>query len=222
MIYPLDQEAFLLLTPEEINIPTNKRYSNSPFPYISNLDKFRSSVGDFNEELEAYGIPAIKKFNETQPCYKDLGTHVYLAYYSTKVSRCNKYLKRQYTRLKHYRMTSDVASYWKLSWTLMCRSWSLKVASLNSWKPLGYKSLKVHEIHSLFKTLVKNLELTELQTKVQNVWIERESPKKVKTVMYCKERLKILFPYAEHVYKLYIWSSSKGWDTRRISLPKRL
>ena len=89
--------------------------------------------------------------------------------------KCNRYLRRQYGRLKLYRNSSRINSYWKLSWDLLTDSWSYRIASLNSWQPTWYKSWKASEIHKVLTELHDILSLKVLSTRLTNVWIE--SPK---------------------------------------------
>jgi len=109
--YNLTKESYLLLTHEERNIPPYKRYAKSPLPFISNMDKFRCSLGEYNEELEEYGLQTRKKYNDTDPCDKELGTHIFLVHYNSKVGRCNKYLKRQYKRLEQFKEVNEIDQY---------------------------------------------------------------------------------------------------------------
>jgi hypothetical protein len=111
MMYRLDGDSYVILTHEERNLPPYKRYINSPFPYISNLDKFRSSVGEFNEELENFGITTKTKYKDTLSANRECGTYIFLGRYSSKINRCNRYLKRQYTRLDKLRSAAQTSSY---------------------------------------------------------------------------------------------------------------
>lgn len=176
--YPLDTNTFLILTKDERKVKHLRRFKNSPFPLLSNLEKFVNTVGSWNLELEAFGIKTRLKINDPTPSElkdKDVGTQIHLVCYQTANSKGNHYLKRQYLRLKLLRKELKIQAYWDLSWNLMRRSISFRTACLSSWQPRWYKQLSSRELQSIWKTVNNILNLNEVQTAIKNVWIE--SPK---------------------------------------------
>lgn len=171
MKYRLDDQHYLLLTREERKIKQHKRYFNSPFPLLSNLEFFSNTLGEWNKSLLTYGLKTRVKNDD--PCEKtSLGSHIYLSSYTTGNYKSNRYLKTQYKRLEKYRSTRNVKSYWKLSWDLMQKSMSYKIASLNSWQPKWYSELAPYEIQKIFHQLNSILRFQELTCPIKNVWIE--------------------------------------------------
>jgi len=175
LVHPLDNTTYLVLSHDARNASNSKRFKDSPFPYLSSLEEFSNTIGDWNEELEYFGIKARKKYGDTDQPHSILGCRIHLSRTTSITYQSNQYLKRQYERLLTYRMSNRIDQYWKLSWDLMSRSWSFRLACLNSWNATWYKTLKVHEVKSLFSTLSKILSLTEKQSPLLNLWIE--SPK---------------------------------------------
>jgi len=173
--HPLNNLTYLVLSHDSRDVSNKKRYSKSPFPLLSILEEFSCTIGDWNEELASFGIKARKKYGDTNLPEEILGTRIHLSRTTSINQKSNSYLKRQYKRLTQYRTSRDVNEYWKLSWTLMCKSWSFRLACLNSWQPVWYKTLKVCEVKSLFKSLNRILTLSEVQTQIINLWLE--SPK---------------------------------------------
>lgn len=152
-----------------------RRFPNSPFPLLSNLESFSNTIGSINEELLSYGLQTRERLEDHPDNWSDVGTQVHLIYHTTLNSKGNRYLRRQYKRLNQYRNQRDWKSYWQHSWTLMQHSLIFRISSLNSWKPLWYKELEPWKIGKIFKHLNRILSFTELQTQIRNVWIE--SPK---------------------------------------------
>lgn len=152
-----------------------KRYYNSPFPLLSNLEFFSNTIGQWNRTLLAYGIKTREKYGDNPDNHATTGSQIFLSSYSTGTYRGNKYLKNQYKRLRKYRLEGRVNAYWKLSWNLMQHSFCYQLASLNSWKPLWYEIFTLTEVQKLFSALHSILNLDHLQTTIKNVWIE--SPK---------------------------------------------
>ena len=172
--YCLNDTSYLILSKDERQVRKIRRYHDSPLPLLSSLDVFKTSSGDWNNELAEFGIKARAKYGEN-PSNSVVGSQIYLIHYDTVSLLGNKYLKRQYKRLTKYRSQRDIVSYWTTSWNLMCHSWSFRLASLNSWHPRWYKELDLYSLKKLWEGLHKILSLEELETTLKNVWIE--SPK---------------------------------------------
>jgi len=173
--YPLPDNHFLILSKTERKLKSLRRYEESPFPLLSNMENFSNNVGRWNEELLAYGIKTREKLNDLSNNTSRVGSQIHLINYKTLNSKGNQYLKRQYKRLSVLRKSNRITAYWNLSWTLMCSSWSYRIASLCSWKSNWVTLFTGREINQLFKELNKILNLQQLQTLITNVWIE--SPK---------------------------------------------
>ena len=174
LIYSLSDNTSIILLKDESKLNRLRRYVDSPFPYLSNIEFFSSSVGDWDSELKQYGIKTRNKGKI--PCsLASLGTQIYLIRHQSVLSQGNHYLKRQYRRLELYRTRGEITKYWKLCWTLMQKSSVYRLASLNSWKPRWYKTLSLSELSTLWKNLHCILSLSTQQTTIKNVWIE--SPK---------------------------------------------
>ena len=170
--YELDNHKFLILSKDERKLNSLRRYPGSPFPLLRNLEGFSITTGEWNKELIEYGIQTREKLDDHESNGSLVGSHIYLVCYKTLNGKGNKYLKRQYKRLNHYRSHSHWSEYWELSWTLMLRSWSFRVSCLTSWKPNWYKELSVVELQKIFKGLNRILNLEEKQTIIRNIWIE--------------------------------------------------
>jgi len=170
--YHLDDRSFLVLSKDIRSMNRLRRYRNSPFPLISNLEVFSNSLGSWNTELLDYGLKTRYKTGDYSTTTGVAGINIHLAYYRTFSSKGNQYLKRQYKRLRILRDQKEYNAYWKLGWTLMSRSLVYRVASLNSWQPRWYKEMSSSELAGIFKSLHKILNLEELTTRIKNVWIE--------------------------------------------------
>lgn len=170
----LNPSTKLILSRDTREKNLKRRFPDSPFPFLVNMDCYSNTIGEYNEELLQYGLHTREKLDDHINNSCQVGTHIQIILLENISCKGNQYLKKQYKRLKHYRKT-DIPAYWTLSWTLMCKSWSFKLASLSSWKSLWYKSLTPYTIKKLFKTLKRILSLSETSTVIRNVWIE--SPK---------------------------------------------
>ena len=170
--YPLDDRSFLVLSKDVRSFNRLRRYKNSPFPLLSNLEVYSNSLGSWNAELHEYGIKTRYKRDDYPSKAETAGTNIHLAYYRTFSSKGNRYLRRQYKRLRILRDDKQYSSYWKLGWTLMSKSLVFRIASLNSWQPRWYKELTCSELSGIFKSLHKILNLEEVSTRIKNVWIE--------------------------------------------------
>ena len=173
--YALDNTTFIILTKDERKLQNLKRYSNSPFPLISNLGLFSNSIGEWNKSLSDFGLKTRERYHDHSSNHESCGTKIFLASYDTLNSKSNRYLKHQYKRLERLRSLSSHQAYWKLCWHLMLRSWSYRIACLGSWKPRWYKEFSLKDLESIFRSLGSILDLTETSLLINNVWIE--SPK---------------------------------------------
>lgn len=173
--YPLDENAFLILSKNERKLKSLKRYEGSPLPLLSSLEEFSQTIGDYNEELLKYGIKTREKLHDNPNPLSEIGVNIHLAFYKTLNSRGNWYLIKQYKRLRKLRKQNSISCYWKLSWTLMCSSLSFRIACLNSWQSTWYKTYNYKELRTIFNTLNKILNLEQTKCLIKNVWIE--SPK---------------------------------------------
>lgn len=171
--YSLNLNSYIILTKDERTIQHLRRYRKSPFPLLSNIERFSNTIGRWNDELMKFGIKSRAKYDDpSELSLENLGTRVHLVYYNTPSFKGNQYLLRQYKLLSGLRRNHEIASYWDLSWTLMRKSWSFRIASLNSWKPRWYKTLTTQEVKTILTNLNKILNFEELKTSVYNVWIE--------------------------------------------------
>ena len=173
--YSLTGRESLILLKDERDSPYKlRKYRLSPFPFVTNLELFSTTVGEWHQELLDYGIKSRLKSPEGQPTSR-IGTHIFLIENHNVNSSCNWYLKKQYRRLESYRETSNYTAYWNLSLSLLRHSWSFKIACLNNWQPTWYKTLTLQELKKIFRNLIRILDLEEMTTTITNVWIE--SPK---------------------------------------------
>ena len=98
--YPLTETQSLIVKEEERETK-KKRYANSPFPLLSNIEYFRNFVGGYNRKLQEYGInQRAKKPEESTTNY---GLNILLIDSSNLTSKGNRYLKSQYKRLEKMR-----------------------------------------------------------------------------------------------------------------------
>lgn len=169
-----DPKIYLILSRDERLVRNSHKYSNSPFPLLSTVEVFRTSIGSWNEELLEYGLRTRQKYGDSSDP-STIGSHIYLIHTSTITSTGNNYLKRQYKRLFNYRARGDINSYWKLCWTLLCKSWCFRLACLNSWSPRWYKTLSLKHLSQVWEGLHRILSLEDPHSPLRNVWIE--SPK---------------------------------------------
>lgn len=166
----VNDEFYLILVKNSLNHSAHKRYPGSPFPYLSNVEKFYSSLGDYNTELQKYNLNY--RLKEELRESDQLGSHIFLSSYHNENRKGNNYLYYQYKRLERYRNRHQIIEYWNLCLILMNKSWVFRIASLNSWKPTWYKELSYSQLHKIWKGLNKILNYTEFTTQIQNVWIE--------------------------------------------------
>lgn len=174
--YNLSPTCSLILSKDERQVRKLRKYHESPLPLLSSISVFRSTIGSYNEDLLQYGLTSRLKVGDT-PTASSLGSQVYLIITDTLTFQGNSYLRKQYKRLNKYRTSGDYNSYWHLSWTLMCSSWSFKLASLMSWQSRWYKELSLHSFHGIWKGLHKILSLEDKSPKLKNLWIESPAGK---------------------------------------------
>jgi len=170
----LPNKTSLILTKDERKLKNLHRFSDSPFPLLSNIEFYSSSLSEWNTELLKYGIKARHKHKDLHSSAQS-GIQVYLTNQDNLNTHSNRYLRDQYNRLKNYRTKKEILQYWKLAWKLMTKSWSFRLACLNSWSPTWYKSLPLKKVTKIIKGLHKILNLEDQMAEVKNVWIE--SPK---------------------------------------------
>lgn len=104
--YSLDSQTSLILLKDDRRLNHLRRFQDSPFPLVSNVEYFCNSVGGWNEELLSYGIKTRSK-SATSPL-SAVGSRIHLVKLDNINSRGNRYLKRQYKRLQTYRKTSNI------------------------------------------------------------------------------------------------------------------
>ena len=170
----LDRETTIILKKDLRGISHLRRFDDSPFPLLSNIELFSSTPGEWNKTLGQYGLKVRCKWNDKETTEK-IGSSLYLIKYDNPSSRANRYLKKRYTLLRHYRENHEIALYWSECLRLLQKSWGFKHACLNNWSPRWYKEKKTYELKKIWNGLNKILNLTEITTQIQNVWIE--SPK---------------------------------------------
>jgi hypothetical protein len=110
--HKLTETASLILSKDTRGEPKARRYPNTPFPLLSNLEYFCNTPGEWNDQLQHYGLKTRVKSGDTP---QKTTERIYLYYNNTYNSRGNNYLKRQYKRLTHYRQEKQVIPYWDLS-----------------------------------------------------------------------------------------------------------
>lgn len=121
MRYFLSSQSSIILSKDERKLNKLRRFRNSPFPLLSNVEYFSSSVGEMNTELIKYGIKSRSKINDKNSNV-DPGIKIHVLYHDTINARGNRYLRRQYARLEHYRRHHRLQLYWRTCWDLMCSS----------------------------------------------------------------------------------------------------
>lgn len=172
--YSLTGDESIILLKDNRKPPFKlRKFPDSPFPYLSNLEYFGIVAASWNEELLKYGIKTRSKSDDYPHCAG--GTRIHLIQNWSLNYRCNQYLRNQYKRLRYYREHHSYLRYWNLSYILMQQSWSFKISCLNNWLPRWYKDLSLKTMRTLWKGLEDILLLKELRTEIQNLWIE--SPK---------------------------------------------
>lgn len=173
--YMINEKSYLILTKDERITKRLKRYPESPFPLLSTVELFSNSIGLWNSALLQYGLQTRAKLHDLPNNYSEVGTQIFLIHVNKINLRGNRYLRRQYKRLKAFRSFSKIADYWKLSYFLMRESQIYRLASLNSWLPLWYKTISLKELNKIWQTLNSILNYEQTITNIKNVWIE--SPK---------------------------------------------
>jgi hypothetical protein len=113
--YRLPNNQFLILTTNERIVNKLRRYPKSPFPLLINVENFSNNVGEFNKDLQEYGIKTREKLQDHPNNRESVGNNIYLVNYQTLNSKGNRYLRKQYHRLENYRKISKTNSYWALS-----------------------------------------------------------------------------------------------------------
>lgn len=164
----------LILLKDERKLNRLRRFGQSAFPLLQNIEYFSNSVGEWNQDLLRFGIKTRTKENDPNRTSLS-GTRIHLILRHTLTSRGNAKLHHYYRLLKLYRHRNWIVSYWSLSWHLMSSSWEYKIACLNSWKPRWYKEFSPLDLKKIFSGLNRILSLSERTHPIQNVWIE--SPK---------------------------------------------
>lgn len=172
--YHLTRNSSLILSKDERSLNKFRRYKSSPFPLLSNIEYFCSSVGEMNTELAKFGILSRSKINDKNSKVIP-GTKVHILYHDSANAKGNKYLRKQYARLESYRRKHHIQFYWQTCWDLLSSSWFFKIACLNSWNPRWYKSLNLKELQKIMKGLHQIISQQINTPLVKNVWIE--SPK---------------------------------------------
>lgn len=167
--YQINEHTSLILDKNERRINRLRKYRDSPFPYLSNIELFSITVGDYDTSLEEYGL---KIRSKRVSLTEDPGTIIYVLKYHTINGRGNQFLKRQYKKLESYRNTHQIKKYWSLSWKLIKLSRSFLVASLNSWQPIWYKTIGLKELICLIEHLNKIVTFQEIKSPIYNTWIE--------------------------------------------------
>jgi len=170
----LDRDTSIFLKKDLRGINHLRRFENSPFPLLSNIELFSSTPGEWNKSLGQYGLKVRCKQNDDQK-ETEIGSSLYLIKYENPSSRVNRYLKKRYKLLSHYRSQNEITLYWTECIRLLHKSWGFKHACLNNWSSRWYKEYKTYELKKLWNGLNKILNLTQITTLIQNVWIE--SPK---------------------------------------------
>ena len=105
----VNDEFYLILVQNSLNHSAHKRYPGSPFPYLSNVEKFYSSLGDYNTDLLKYGLKYRLKEALTETDL--IGSHIFLSSHHTFNKKGNAYLYYQYQRLHRYRQRSQITEY---------------------------------------------------------------------------------------------------------------
>ena len=169
--YELSSTLSLHLIKDGRKLTRLRRFQNSPFPFLSNVEFFSCSVGNWNYELKKYGIKT-RTTAKDHATPESWGTKIFLVRQDTILSSGNSYLRKQYRRLQHYRNYGIITEYWKLVWKLMTTSVCFRLACLNSWQPRWYKELSLRELNHIWKGLHHILSLSQIHTKIYNVWAE--------------------------------------------------
>lgn len=109
--YRLDESSYLILSIESRETQKSKRYPKSPFPLLSNVEVFSTSIGSYNEELLSHGIKSRGKLNEPLSLNGEPNALIYISHYTNLNLKCNKYLRQQYKRLSYLRSSRQYSAY---------------------------------------------------------------------------------------------------------------
>jgi hypothetical protein len=107
--YTLPTNEILILSKDIRSIQKVRKYSNSPFPLLSNIEYFSNSIGGWNTELKKYGIKARHKSGDNSESLP--GIRIHLLKYDTLTSKGNKYLRRRYRTLEKSKHKKDYKTY---------------------------------------------------------------------------------------------------------------
>lgn len=120
--YVLTNNITLILLKDQRKLTSLRRFKDSPFPFLTNIECFSSSLGDWNQDLLSYGIKSRLKFDDLTTSSFHPGVKIHLLKLDSINSRGNRYLHRQYARLSTYRKTNNISRYWETSLMLMRQS----------------------------------------------------------------------------------------------------
>lgn len=109
--YVLTNNITLILLKDQRKLNSLRRFKDSPFPFLTNIECFSSSLGDWNQELLSFGIKSRIKYDDLTNYPSEYGSHIHLVKLDSINSRGNRYLHRQYLRLTTYRQINDVTRY---------------------------------------------------------------------------------------------------------------
>jgi len=110
--YPISETTSLHLLKNKDEVRNKGKYPSTPFPLLTNIEYFQTSLGDFNAELLKHGIQTRTLKRDSQQTY---GTQIYLIKEDISAHRINTYLKSQYKRLTKYVLKRKYNLYWKLT-----------------------------------------------------------------------------------------------------------
>lgn len=110
----LDSKNSLILTKDVRKTNLSGKYLESPFPFLTTLESFSTTLGDWNSELADYGIKSRFKLNDPEALTQSVGIKIHLIKTSRETSKCNLYLRRQYSRLESLRKQGGILAYWEL------------------------------------------------------------------------------------------------------------
>lgn len=109
--YVLTNNITLILLKDKRKLNSLRRFKDSPFPFLTNLECFSCSLGSWNQELLSYGIKSRLKFDDETTFPSEYGSKIHLVQLDSINSRGNRYLHRQYSRLSTYRQSNDINRY---------------------------------------------------------------------------------------------------------------
>jgi hypothetical protein len=61
---PLENGSYLLMSKTSRTLKNLRRFPNSPFPLLSNLESFSNTIGSINEELLSYGLQTRERLED--------------------------------------------------------------------------------------------------------------------------------------------------------------